>query len=139
MSRSRTELDPEFAAKLVKLESTLARQGIKVMMTSGYRSPEEQDRLYAIGRTSPGKKVTNARGGYSWHNFRLAADYAFVIDGKVTWEGPWETFGRVARSLGLEWGGDWRSFPDRPHVQMTKGRTLAQMRALAAARKAGGK
>ena len=137
-SRSKTDLDPEFAAKLVKLEAVLAKQGIKLLLTSGYRSYGEQDQLYAIGRTKPGKRVTNARGGYSWHNFRLAADYAFVINGKVTWDGPWDILGRTARSLGLEWGGDWRSLPDRPHIQMTKGRTLAQMRAFAAAKKAGG-
>lgn len=128
MSASREGLDPGFAAKLALFERKLAANGIKVMLTSGYRSCQEQDRLYAIGRTKPGKKVTNARGGYSWHNFGLAADYAFIISGKVTWNGPWDVFGRVARSCGLEWGGSWTKFRDRPHVQMTRGKTLAQMR-----------
>lgn len=128
MSASREGLDPEFAAKLALFERKLAANGFKVMLTSGYRACQEQDRLYAIGRTKPGKKVTNARGGYSWHNFGLAADYAFIINGKVTWNGPWEVFGRVARNCGLEWGGSWTKFKDRPHVQMTRGKTLAQMR-----------
>ncbi|MHB1000880.1 MAG: M15 family metallopeptidase [Armatimonadota bacterium] len=57
------------------------------------------------------------------------ADYAFTIDGKVTWDGPWDTFGRIAKQCGLEWGGAWKSFKDRPHVQYTGGKTLAQMRA----------
>lgn len=70
-------------------------------------------------------------GIYSWHNFGLAADYAFVVNGKVTWNGPWDVFGRVARLCGLEWGGDWKKMTDKPHVQMTRGKTLAQMRALA--------
>ena len=132
MSASRKGLVPEFDAKLQLFERKLAANGIKVILTSGYRSIEEQDKLYAMGRTKPGKIVTNARGGYSWHNFGLAADYAFVINGKVTWNGPWDTFGKIARECGLEWGGDWTKFKDRPHVQMTRGKTLAQMRRLKA-------
>lgn len=128
MSASREGLNPEFAAKLALFEKKLAANGIKVLFTCGYRSIEEQDHLYAQGRTKPGSKVTNARGGYSWHNFGLAADYAFVISGKVTWDGPWAVFGRIARSCGLEWGGDFKSIVDRPHVQWTRGKTLAQMR-----------
>ena len=135
MSASRQGLVPEFDAKLLTFERKLAAKGIRVMLTSGYRSSEEQDRLYATGRTKPGKIVTNARGGYSWHNFGLAADYAFVINGKVTWNGPWDTFGKTARECGLEWGGGWTKFKDRPHVQMTGGKTLAQMRQTAHTKK----
>ena len=129
MSASRAGLDPAFARKLVIFEKTLADHGIKVVLTWGYRSIESQNELYAKGRTAPGSIVTNARGGYSWHNFGLAADYAFVINGKVTWNGPWDAFGKIAAQCGLEWGGSWKGFKDRPHVQMTDGRTLSQMRA----------
>jgi len=129
MSASKQGLDPVFVTKLNLFEKKLAARGIRVIMTWGYRSIAEQNRLFQIGRTTPGKKVTNARGGYSWHNFALAADYAFVIGSKVTWNGPWDIFGQVARECGLEWGGGWTTFKDRPHVQWTKGKTLAQMRA----------
>ncbi|MEN6358243.1 MAG: M15 family metallopeptidase [Armatimonadota bacterium] len=135
MSATKQGLDPEFVTKLNLFEKKLAGRGIKVMMTCGYRSIAEQNRLYAIGRTTPGKRVTNARGGYSWHNFALAADYAFIVNGKVTWNGPWDVFGKTARECGLEWGGDFKSIVDRPHVQWTKGRTLAQMRKAAASKK----
>mgnify|MGYP005854147097 CR=1 FL=1 len=128
MAATKAGLDPEFTKKLTVFETKLANAGIKVMLTCGYRSCQEQDRLYAQGRTKPGMKVTNACGGYSWHNFGLAADYAFIIDGKVTWNGPWNVFGRIARACGLEWGGDFKSIVDRPHVQWTKSKTLAQMR-----------
>jgi len=131
MSASKQGLDPVFVTKLNLFEKKLADRGIRVIMTWGYRSITEQNRLFQIGRTTPGKKVTNARGGYSWHNFGLAADYAFVIGGKVTWNGPWDIFGQVARECGLEWGGSWTKFKDRPHVQWTCGKTLAQMRAAA--------
>lgn len=131
MSASKQGLDPVFVTKLNLFEKKLAARGIRVIMTWGYRSITEQNRLFQIGRTTPGKKVTNARGGYSWHNFALAADYAFVRGGKVTWDGPWDIFGQVAKECGLEWGGSWTKFKDRPHVQWTCGKTLAQMRAAA--------
>jgi len=121
-------LDPEFRGKLEIFEKRLLESGIRVKLVCGYRSFEEQNRLYALGRTKPGRIVTKARGGYSWHNFGLAADYAFISGGQLTWNGPWKIFGRIARECGLEWGGDWKKFPDRPHVQWRKGKTLAQMR-----------
>lgn len=125
MSANRNGLRPEFVAKLNLFEKKLSDAGIKVVMTCGYRSSKEQDLLYAKGRSAPGSVVTNAKGGYSWHNFGLAADYAFVINGKVTWSGPWSKFGVIVRSCGLEWGGDFKSICDRPHVQLTSGRTFA--------------
>jgi len=121
-------LDPGFRKRLDLFEARLREKGIRVKMVSGYRSLAEQDRLYAIGRTKPGRIVTKARAGYSWHNYGLAADYAFVVKGRVTWQGPWQTFGEIARSCGFEWGGDWKRFTDRPHVQWRKGKSLAHMR-----------
>lgn len=128
MSAEKTGMNTEFLKKLTLFEEKLKKAGIRVMMTDGFRSPEEQDKLYARGRTIPGRKITNARGGYSWHNFGLAADYAFIVNGKVTWNGPWQTFGRIAKECGLEWGGNFKSITDRPHVQWTQGKTLSQMR-----------
>jgi len=130
MSASKDGLEPHFATKLVHFEAELLKAGIKVIMTQGYRSIAEQNALYAKGRTAPGNIVTNAPGGASWHNFRRAADYAFVIDGNVTWDGPWDKFGHIAQLCGLEWGGSWTKFRDKPHVQDTGGRTLGQMRKL---------
>lgn len=78
MSTSRIELNPEFARKLVRFESRLASLGIKVILTWGYRSTEEQNKLYAKGRTAPGSMVTNACGGYSWHNFGLGAPVSTI-------------------------------------------------------------
>ncbi|MCL5105693.1 MAG: M15 family metallopeptidase [Armatimonadetes bacterium] len=129
MAASKKGLDPEFVERLNLFEARLKHRKIDVIMTCGYRSTQEQDDLYARGRTRPGRIVTNARGGDSWHNYGLAADYAFVIDGKVTWDGHWSIFGILAKECSLEWGGSWRRFKDRPHVQWTKGYTLAQMKA----------
>jgi peptidoglycan L-alanyl-D-glutamate endopeptidase CwlK len=93
-----------------------------------YRSPEEQNELYAKGRTKPGKIVTNAKGGQSDHNFTLdgkPASKAFdavplrKIEGKnrAVWNDPklWALMGEVAERIGLKWGGNWKNFVDKPH------------------------
>ena len=44
------------------------------------RTFAEQDALYAQGRTKGGLKVTNAKGGQSYHNYGLAIDIVLLID-----------------------------------------------------------
>lgn len=112
----------------------------EMRITQGYRSKAEQDALYAQGRTKPGKIVTNAKGGYSLHNFGLAVDFAlFTKDGKkVVWDTvkdfdkdgtpDWQEVVLEAKKLGFEWGGDWKSFKDYPHFQLDNGLTMAQLR-----------
>ncbi|MGH9426226.1 MAG: M15 family metallopeptidase [Terriglobia bacterium] len=95
------------------------------IVTAGLRSVEEQERLYAIGRTSePGKPIlTKARGGESLHNFGLAVDLAPLgIDGvSVNWQdiGAWIELREfcAARQMRLQWGGNW-SIQDKPHVEV---------------------
>ena len=104
--------------------------GINVKIIAGTRTYKEQDELYAQGRTAPGRKVTNAPAGYSWHNFGVAWDFVvFDADGQPQWESPlMETCGRIAESLGHEWGGRWTSPQDTPHVTVKMGCTLAEAR-----------
>ena len=105
------------------------------------RTDKEQNELYALGRTKPGKKVTNAKGGYSYHNFGLAFDIVLIIDGKeASWDmktdfdgdkkADWMEVVEVAKKYGWEWGGDWAKFKDAPHFQKTFGKTTAQLREL---------
>lgn len=114
-----------------QLVAIMAAFGKEVIVTDAYRSIEEQDALYAIGRTKPGTIVTNAKGGDSFHNWRCAFDVAFVKNGKPSWDEshPWEVLGTVGKVLGLEWGGDWTGLVDRPHFQYTAGYTLADFKA----------
>ena len=94
--------------------------GFPVVLVSGTRSIEEQNALYAQGRTKSGGIVTNAKGGESAHNFGLAFDFAFGdVLGNPTWpeNGPWSQVAEIGKQLGLEWGGDWGSFRDRPHLE----------------------
>ncbi|MNC30597.1 Peptidoglycan L-alanyl-D-glutamate endopeptidase CwlK precursor [compost metagenome] len=63
-------LQPVIVAAAVALIERSYAQGVPIIITQGYRSKAEQDGLYAQGRTKPGSIVTNARGGYSYHNYR---------------------------------------------------------------------
>lgn len=102
----------------------MAILGHPMVCTDGYRTWAEQNALFAKR-----PKVTNARGGESNHNYACAADCTFFVNGKPTWSGnlPWALYGKVAKKHGFEWGGDWASFPDRPHIQMTFGYSIAQL------------
>ena len=105
-------------------------KGVRLRFSHTLRTDEEQNKLYAIGRTEPGKRVTNAKGGESIHNYGMAFDIVILFDkdGNGTFEtASWkldEHFMRVVgffKSKGWEWGGDWKRFPDAPHFQKTFG------------------
>ena len=104
--------------------------GINVKIITGIRTYKEQDELFAQGRTAPGRKVTNAPAGYSWHNFGVGWDFVvFDAKGQPQWESPlMEKCGKIAESLGHEWGGRWTSPQDTPHVTVKMGCTLAEAR-----------
>ncbi|WP_144556548.1 peptidoglycan-binding protein [Bacillus pumilus] len=109
------------------------KEGIFVQITSGYRSFTEQNKLYAQGRTAPGKIVTKAKGGQSNHNYGLAIDYVLLsADGrKALWtiNEKWRRVAQIGKSLGFSWGGDWKSFKDYPHLEMMGSLTLTQLQA----------
>jgi peptidoglycan L-alanyl-D-glutamate endopeptidase CwlK len=138
MTRDPAELDPDVREVWLLLKAAALERGIDLFLTGTYRTFEEQDALYAQGRTKPGRKVTNAKGGWSWHNFRRAFDVAIRdFPGDTTpddvYDGPWALVGALGEHLGLEWGGRWPHGADLPHFQMTRGMTLTQMNARTAA------
>lgn len=105
-----------FARALIR---RAAQQGIEIKVISAMRTFEEQDELYEQGRTRPGKVVTNARGGYSNHNFGIAFDVGvFELDRYIPESPVYKAVGALGQTLGLEWGGSWRSFSDEPHFQL---------------------
>jgi len=126
-------LHPVVRAATERLVELAHKAGVPIVITQGYRSIAEQDALYAQGRTKPGKIVTNARGGYSNHNFGVAIDFAVLLpDGKnVSWtvDKNWMAVVAFAKQLGFEWGGDWKSFVDTPHFEMIFGLSTANWRA----------
>lgn len=105
-----------------KLITECAKQGLTVKLGECFRSAQEQDALYAQGRTKPGNIVTNARGSSysSMHQWGVAFD-VIRNDGKGAYNnsGNWfQKVGKIGKSLGLEWGGDWTSPVDMPHFQL---------------------
>jgi hypothetical protein len=105
--------------------------GIKLRATSTLRTYAEQDKLYSQGRTTAGAIVTKAKGGQSNHNFGTALDVVPIVNGKADWktsEDTWNKIAVVGKSVGFNWGGDWKSFTDKPHFEMTFGNSLAQLR-----------
>lgn len=112
--------------KLQKLAGELLaeceRQGLRVAIGETLRTVEEQDALYALGRTRPGRIVTNAPGrSYSsYHQWGTAFDI-FRDDGKGAYDesgGFFNKAGAAGEKVGLEWGGRWKSIVDKPHFQL---------------------
>jgi peptidoglycan L-alanyl-D-glutamate endopeptidase CwlK len=126
------QIHPIVKEKALELIKVAKREGINILITQGLRTIEEQNQLYAKGRTAPGKKVTNAKGGYSYHNYGLAFDFAiYNKDGRtLNWnvDNEWMRVGELGESLGLEWGGRWTSFKDYPHFQLTFGLSIDELR-----------
>jgi peptidoglycan LD-endopeptidase CwlK len=109
-SRDINELDPVVKAACERHVAACAAEGVTLLITSTYRDYERQNAIYAQGRTTPGKIVTHAQAGQSFHNFRAAYDAVPLIDGKADWDVSSPQFQRMvelARGSGLECGFDW--------------------------------
>jgi peptidoglycan LD-endopeptidase CwlK len=129
-------LIPELRSLAQKHLDLCRESGIDLLLVQGYRTLTEQAALYEAGRgPDGGRKVTNARPGYSWHNFRRAYDVAVVEGGKIIWNSPKYTeAGKIGKSLGLLWGGDFKSVRgDLGHFEYHPGLTLALARTETAA------
>jgi peptidoglycan L-alanyl-D-glutamate endopeptidase CwlK len=121
------QVHPILAAKIRQLSALLAAENIYIRVTQGLRTWKEQDQLFAQGRTAPGQKVTNAKGGESFHNFGLAVDVVpddAEVDNKFTpdWNvshPSWKRIVELGQSIGLTSGALWRSRPDWPHFELT--------------------
>lgn len=130
-SRDIKDLLPVVAAKAAAFVAACDAAGIDVLITSTLRDGEAQAALYAQGRTKPGKVVTNAKAGQSWHNHACAFDFVPIVHGKAMWDDArtFERCGVIAESLGLEWAGRWKSFREAAHCQYTGGLSLADLQA----------
>ncbi len=133
-----TVLHPIVKERTNQLVQQAADKGIVIVITDGFRSADDQNRLYEKGRSAEGSIVTYAKGGESYHNFGLAIDFALKTpSGKVIWDmeydgnkngkADWTEVVSLAKTLGFEWGGDWAKFKDYPHLQMDFGLTIADL------------
>lgn len=121
-------------------DEVLKPQGIDLLITSTYRDHASQQALFDQGRTKPGKIVTNARPGQSFHNWRCAIDIALLYFGKtldpkddfLMWDNTpervklWQAVGVLGELNGLEWAGRWKGgFREMAHFQQSFGLTIA--------------
>lgn len=123
---------------LVVMCNTALTGRAEVRIVQGLRTIEEQDALYAKGRTiKTEKKVTNAKGGQSIHNYGLAIDFCLLIDGKeISWDlkkdwdgdkvADWMEVVKIFRNAGWVWGGTWK-FVDNPHFEKTFNHTWSTL------------
>lgn len=117
-------LYPPFLERVQRGLAALAAQGERFVATSGYRSLEQQDALYALGRSRPGRIVTKAPAGYSAHQYGVGID--LCRDGDVAKPGlqpdyivaHYEPLAVAMEGAGLEAGLRWTSISDAPHIQL---------------------
>jgi len=123
--------------KLVNQANLKLTKHSQMRIVQGLRTFDEQNALYAKGRTTGGEIVTQAKGGQSFHNYGLAIDFCLILDGKsVSWDlkkdsdgdkiADWMEVVTVFTQAGWEWGGGWK-FKDNPHFQKTFGNTWQQL------------
>lgn len=134
MGRDITKCHPRLQQAAAKLLEQCRAQGLNMKIGECFRSREEQDALYAQGRTKPGNIVTNAPGSSysSMHQWGVAFDFYKNVPGHeyddITF---FNRVGAIGKSLGLEWGGDWKSPVDKPHFQLADwGSTPAKLKKL---------
>lgn len=135
------QLHPELQKKIVQLQELCAANGIAIGISECVRTVAEQDALYAKGRTTGGSIVTNCKGSTysSMHQWGVAFDFYLKVD--VDGDGQWtddiyndasglfEKVGKLGQSIGLEWGGAWKSPVDKPHFQLPDwGSTASKLR-----------
>lgn len=121
-SNSLSTLDPYVAQLATKFLELTKANNLDVRILYAFRSWDEQDRLYAQGRTTPGSIITNARGGDSFHNWGLAFDAAPFENGVISTDmEKFNLMGRFGEQAGLEWGGRFKDLLDLPHFQYTYG------------------
>lgn len=141
--RDINQLHPELIKKVYELIELCSKNGITIGISECLRTVAEQDALYAKGRTAPGSKVTNCKGSTysSMHQWGVAFDFYLKMDvdgdGSISDDafndatGLFGKVGALGESIGLEWGGSWKSIKDKPHFQLPQwGSTATKLKSL---------
>lgn len=112
-------------------------KGVRLRFSHTLRTIQEQDALYAQGRTAKGNIVTNAKGGSSYHNYGLAFDIVLLYDKDnngtfetASWDTKdpnWKAVVKFFKEKGWFHGGDFKSIKDEPHFEKTFGFTTKQL------------
>ena len=113
-----TSLHPYFRDQIIKLINTCRRKGIELAVVETFRTRAKQSEYFSMG-----SEYTLTKGGKSRHQYGLAVDVVPIVKGKPQWDNKylWKKIGIVGESLGLRWGGRWRSIYDPGHFEWSGG------------------
>ena len=130
MIRHPEGLIPEVRAKVEAWHAGCLARGVEILVYCTLRTAQEQEVLYAKGRTTQGPKVTSAPPWQSWHQYGRAIDAVPLDSGKPVWRysaenGLWAVAVDEGDKAGLEWAGRWKTFREYVHWQDTGGMTVA--------------
>lgn len=135
------QLHQTLQKKVEELKTLCEKNGIKIGISECLRTVAEQDDLYAKGRTAPGGIVTKCQGSNysSMHQWGVAFDFFLAVDVDGDGDtkddsynnatGLFQKVGKLGQSIGLEWGGSWKSV-DMCHFQLPDwGSTASKLKA----------
>jgi len=149
-SRKIEDLHPTAQVKFNAWLKDCDDAGIDVLVYCTFRSSAEQDNEYKIGRTVKGlgvtkvnpmgRTTTNAKGGESFHQYRVAIDCVPLQNGKALWNGDlpstphddklYEQMAKLGAKHGIEWSGNWKGkLKEKAHFQYTEGLTIKDFKA----------
>jgi peptidoglycan L-alanyl-D-glutamate endopeptidase CwlK len=136
-SRDRKDLNSTLVKVFDKAESDFKKENptfSQPFLTCTHRSNQEQEALYAQGRSTPGSIVTWAQPGQSPHNFSpsFAFDIAFIgVNKQLDWSPSlFKLFDKYVQqaakelSVSVVWGGSWATKPDAPHWELKNWKTF---------------
>lgn len=114
MSRDIKLLHPELQKKAVQLIEACKKQKLNVIITETYRTVAEQEAVFNKGNSRA--RGTEYQSGHQWG---VAFDFCENVKGKeYANKDLFKKVGAVGKSLGLFWGGDFKSFVDMPHFEL---------------------
>lgn len=119
-SRDIDDLRADVAANCRSLIALAEREGLHALVTETVRDAEYQRMLAEKGYAAKGAVVPSFHADHAGLAFDICKneagheydDPAFFVK-----------MGNLGKKVGFSWGGDWRSFPDRPHFQWDAGGT----------------
>lgn len=141
--RDMNELHPAFKARVDLWLADVHAAGHEILIVETRRTMDVAEAYYAQSRepnetvnilrahaglpllklqTDRYAKITDAMPGLSWHIYGLAVDFVPMSNGKCLWSYSensveYAEIAKLAEKHGLQWGGEWRSFKDYPHIE----------------------
>jgi len=117
-SRDIDDLRADVAANCRALIALAEREGLRVLVAETVRDSEYQKMLAKKGYAAAGAVTPSFHADHAG----LAFDICKNEKGHA-YDDPafFARMGELGKRVGFSWGGDWRSFPDRPHFQWDAG------------------